>query len=77
MDYFPSTPMIVDSNRILYTASPFARSSLLHLQEIGELKALQSHTSNRENLQSRSYATGDCPPWRPKFFVPLFLLSQA
>ena len=43
MDYFPSIPMIVDSNRILYTASPFARGSLLHLQEIGELKALQAH----------------------------------
>ena len=46
--------MIVDSSRILYTASPFVRGSLLHLQEIGELKALQSHTSNRENLQSRT-----------------------
>ena len=51
-DNFPSVPMIVDSNRILYTASPFARSSLLHLQEIGELKALQAHTSSREKLQS-------------------------
>ena len=57
MDYFPSTPMIVDSNRILYTASPFARSSLLHLQEIGELKALQAHTSSRENLQSYLFFT--------------------
>ena len=30
---------IVASNRILYTPSTFARSSLLHLQEIGELEA--------------------------------------
>ncbi len=27
---------IVTSNRILYTASSFARNSLLHLQEIGQ-----------------------------------------
>lgn len=50
--YFPSTPTIVDSNRILYTASPFARSSLLHLQEVGELTALQPHTSSRSDLPS-------------------------
>ena len=43
---------IVSSNRILYTPSPFARSSLLHLQEIGELKAKRSHTSFRSGLQS-------------------------
>lgn len=50
--YFPSTPTIVDSNRILYTASSFARSSLLHLQEVGELTALQPHTSSRSDLSS-------------------------
>ena len=43
---------IVDSDRVLYTASPFARSSLFHLQEIGSLKALKPHTSSRKNLQS-------------------------
>ena len=32
--------------------SPFARSSLLHLQEVGELTALKPHTSSRSNLQS-------------------------
>ena len=42
----------VSSNRVLYTASSFARSSLLHLQEIGELRALKAHTSSRSNLQS-------------------------
>lgn len=42
----------VSSNRVLYTPSSFARSSLLHLQEIGELSALSSHTSSRSNLQS-------------------------
>ena len=42
----------VSSDRILYTPSSFARASLLHLQEIGTLKALQLHTSSRSNLQS-------------------------
>lgn len=55
--YFPSTPAIVDSNRILYTASDFARSSLLYLQEIGELTALQPHTSSRSDLPSYLFFT--------------------
>lgn len=42
----------VESNRILYTPSVFARSSLFHLQEVGELTALAPHTSTRENLSS-------------------------
>lgn len=42
----------VASNRILYTASSFARSSLFHLQEIGELTALAPHTSKRTGLSS-------------------------
>jgi len=42
----------VESSRILYTPSDFARTSLLHLQEIGSLKALRPHTSARENLVS-------------------------
>lgn len=45
-------PQIVTSNRILYTASLFARSSLLHLQEIGELTALAPHISKRSGLSS-------------------------
>lgn len=48
---FTSSPS-VRSSRILYTASPFARTSLLHLQEVGSLTAIRSHTSKRENLQS-------------------------
>ena len=47
-----STNSIVTSNRILYTPSSFARSSLLTLQEIGTLQALKPHTSSRDNLQS-------------------------
>lgn len=42
----------VKSNRIIYTPSTFARTSLLHLQEVGELHALQAHTSNRKGLGS-------------------------
>jgi len=52
-----NTASIVTSNRILYTASPFARSSLLHLQEIGELTAHRSHTSERSVLQSYLFFT--------------------
>lgn len=48
---FPVSPS-VSSSRILYTPSPFARSSLLHLQEAGTLTAIQPHTSSRKKLQS-------------------------
>ncbi len=50
-------PAIVSSNRVLYTPSPFARSSLLHLQEIGTLKALRPHTSSRSDLSSFLFFT--------------------
>lgn len=40
----------VQSKRIQYTPSTFARTSLLHLSETGSLTALQPHTSARENL---------------------------
>ncbi len=43
---------IVDSDRVLYTASSFARASLLHLQETGSLRCLRPHVSSRENLKS-------------------------
>ena len=48
---FTSSPS-VQSSRILYTPSPFARSSLLHLQEVGSLTAIKPHTSKRAKLQS-------------------------
>lgn len=48
---FTSSPS-VRSSRILYTPLPFARSSLLHLQEVGSLTAIRPHTSKREKLQS-------------------------
>ena len=42
----------VSSSRILYTPSTFARTSLLHLQEVGSLQATHSHTSTRTDLAS-------------------------
>ncbi len=42
----------VTSERILYTPSPFAKKSLLYLQEAGTLKALKPHTNKRSSLSS-------------------------
>lgn len=42
----------VKSNRIIYTPSVFAKTNLIHLQEVGRLKAQKPHTSRRENLAS-------------------------
>ena len=42
----------VSSSRIIYTPSTFARTSLLHLQEVGSLRALHPHTSQRSDLVS-------------------------
>lgn len=43
---------IVESDRIIYTPSDFARTNLFHLQETGSLCAKKSHTSFREGLDS-------------------------
>jgi len=43
---------LVTSSRILYTPSSFAKTSLIHLQEIGSLQAQKPHTNKRENLSS-------------------------
>lgn len=48
---FQDQPVVL-ANRILYTASSFARANLIHLQEIGESKALKPHTSQRKSLLS-------------------------
>lgn len=42
----------VSSTRIIYTPSLFARSSLLHLQEVGTLQALVPHKSERSGMTS-------------------------
>lgn len=43
---------LVTSNRILYTPSSFAKTNLIHLQEIGILTAKKPHISKRDNLIS-------------------------
>lgn len=43
---------IVDSNRVLYTPSEFAKANLIHLQETGELQAKKPHISTRKGLAS-------------------------
>ena len=42
----------VSSSRIIYTPSTFARTSLIHLQEVGSLQAVHPHISQREDLVS-------------------------
>lgn len=49
---FNPYPSSVRPSRILYTPSTFARTSLLHLQEVGSLQAIHPHTSTRTNLVS-------------------------
>lgn len=51
-ELFSNNTSSVQSNRILYTPSAFARGSLLHLQEVGSLQALHPHTSTRSGLVS-------------------------
>ena len=48
---------LVTSSRILYTPSDFAKGSLIHLQEIGQLQAQKPHISKRENLASFLFFT--------------------
>ena len=43
---------MVNSNRVLYTPSAFAKNNLMYLQEIGHLQALSTHTSKRSRLSS-------------------------
>lgn len=47
----------VSSNRIIYTPSTFARSSLIHLQETGTLQATQPHKNERSGLSSCLFFT--------------------
>ena len=42
----------VKSKRIIYTPSNFAKTNLLHLQEVGELTAIKPHVNSREGLYS-------------------------
>lgn len=52
MNYSMFEGNLVASNRIIYTSSAFAKSTLLHLQEVGELQARKPHVSKRKDLVS-------------------------
>ena len=47
----------VSSNRVIYTPSTFARSSLIHLQETGTLQATHPHKNERSGLSSCLFFT--------------------
>lgn len=47
-----STIGITDSVRMLHTPGEFAKKNLLYVQEVGRLKSLQPHKSQRESLDS-------------------------
>ncbi len=49
---FLNNDSAVDSNRIIYTSSDFAKTTLFYLQETGSLTAKRQHTSSRENLST-------------------------
>ena len=51
-ELFNPQSSFVSSSRIIYTPSTFARTSLLHLQEVGSLQAVHQHVSQREDLMS-------------------------
>lgn len=46
------TSEVTDSNRVIFTPSTFAKDTLWYIQEIGTLKSLKPHTSQREGLDS-------------------------
>ena len=51
-ELFNPQSSFVSSSRIIYTPSAFARTSLLHLQEVGSLQAVHPHVSQRSDLVS-------------------------
>ena len=57
MDEYAFTQKSVESKRILYTPSGFAKEDLLHLQETGTLTALKAHESHRSHLRSYLFFT--------------------
>ena len=57
-DLFVNTQLpVVTSDRILYTSSNFARTSLLYLQEIGSLQVHKPHSTGRSGLSSYLFFT--------------------
>lgn len=57
-DLFINTDLpVVTSDRILYTPSNFAKTSLIYLQEIGSLRVHKPHSTGRSNLASYLFFT--------------------
>lgn len=54
---FMPTSDVVNSERIIYTPTVFARSNLIYLQEVGTLNALRIHESKRQGLGSYLFFT--------------------
>jgi len=52
LDGGTSKSTVVESNRIIYTPSNFAKNTLFHIQEIGNLQAKKPHISRHTNLDS-------------------------
>ena len=52
MNEYAFTERSVESKRILYSPSNFAKEDLLHLQETGTLSAIKPHKSHRSHLKS-------------------------
>ena len=50
LDKGTSKSTVVESNRIIYTPSNFAKNTLFHIQEIGNLQAKKPHISRHTNL---------------------------
>lgn len=50
--FFSNNESDVESERIIYTPSDFAKTALFYLQEAGVLQAKRQHTASRENLNS-------------------------
>ena len=43
---------LVHARRMIYTPAAFAKSNLVHLQEVGQLQARSPHASTRQGLAS-------------------------
>ncbi len=49
---FMTNEKTVDSNRVIYTPTNFAKANLNYIQEVGTLKSLRVHESKRSGLSS-------------------------
>ena len=50
---------LVHARRMIYTPSAFAKSNLVHLQEVGQLQARSPHASTRQGRASYLFFVGE------------------